>query len=299
MEGESWELDAVPVNSCRVPGSIRVPTQYQPQNLNASIRVASPGDNGPVTQTIAAITQTTATTVNTIAQTVGQTLAASTPAPIPTIPLPTVSGHGAARAAGCPRRRGADHDDVQTASALTAAVVPRLPVVVLPTVVVPAPDEPSRARVGAAARPPGRRGAPEGALATAFTPQPQQAVGAGPRAPGPADVRGARRPALARARAARSLTAAAADLVAVDPAERVGRRRIRCSGASAAAAAVAALLASYLLVPPFGARAFVRRETVDVSARARRGSNGPARRLLPRWAPLPSACPSRRSRSVE
>ena len=44
-------------------------TQYQPQNSNISIRIGSPGDNGPVTQTIAAVAQATAATVNTIAQT--------------------------------------------------------------------------------------------------------------------------------------------------------------------------------------------------------------------------------------
>ena len=101
-----------------------VPTQYQPQNLNVSIRVASPGDNGPVTQTIAAITETTATTVNTIAQTVGQTLQTAAPAPISTIPLPAVFGaDSAARAAGLPAVGALITTMLETASALTAAVV--------------------------------------------------------------------------------------------------------------------------------------------------------------------------------
>ena len=48
-------------------------SQYQPENTNVSIRIGSPGDNGPVTQTIAAAAAAVATNVGSVAQTVVST----------------------------------------------------------------------------------------------------------------------------------------------------------------------------------------------------------------------------------
>jgi hypothetical protein len=234
-----------------------VPTQYQPQNLNVSIRVASPGDNGPVTQTIAAITQTTATTVNTITQTVAQTLAASTPAPIPTIPLATVPVATAPRPPPVARAVGALITTIfGAASALPASVALPLSVVVLPTVVVPLPT--SLTGFGpellpglrAVAAPPGKKRS-----RPAFTSQPQQTVDAGPAGAWFRPAPEAR--ANERSRAPQPLAPSRPPLPISWPsiplsASAGGASGV--SGASAAAAAVAALLASYLLVPPFGAR---------------------------------------------
>ena len=69
----NWNHNCAPADAPAGTGQYQgLPTQYQPQNTNISIRIGSPGDNGPVTQTIAAVTQTTAAAVNTIAQTVVQ-----------------------------------------------------------------------------------------------------------------------------------------------------------------------------------------------------------------------------------
>ena len=144
----------------------------------------------------------------------------------------------------------------ETASALTAAVAPQLPVVVLPTVVVPLPTNlPELGSVlppglqAAAAPPVKERSRP------AFTPQPQQAVGAGPAGAWFRPTSEAR--AAQRSRAPEPLAPSRPPLPISWPsipmsASAGGASGV--SGASAAAAAVAALLASYLLVPPFGAR---------------------------------------------
>jgi hypothetical protein len=46
-------------------------SQYQPENVTLSIRIGSPGDNGPVTQTIAAVSTAVSSTSTMIAQTLG------------------------------------------------------------------------------------------------------------------------------------------------------------------------------------------------------------------------------------
>jgi len=69
----NWNFNCTTPNASTDSGQYQsAATQYQPQNSNISIRVGSPGDNGAVTQTIAALAQATSTTANTIAQTAAQ-----------------------------------------------------------------------------------------------------------------------------------------------------------------------------------------------------------------------------------
>ena len=66
----NWNCDARPDaggNSSQYQGG---GPQYQPENTNVSIRIGSPGDNGPVEQTIAAAAAAVATSVSSVAQTV-------------------------------------------------------------------------------------------------------------------------------------------------------------------------------------------------------------------------------------
>ena len=69
----NWNFNCTSPNAPSGSGQYQsASTQYQPQNSNISIRIGSPGDNGPVTQTIAAVAQATTATVNAIAQTAPQ-----------------------------------------------------------------------------------------------------------------------------------------------------------------------------------------------------------------------------------
>jgi hypothetical protein len=85
----SWNCDAEPNaggDSAQYQGGA---SQYQPGNTNVSIRIGSPGDNGPVTQTIAAAAAAVATSVSTLAQTVVSTAlgeSGSAPPPVATPP---------------------------------------------------------------------------------------------------------------------------------------------------------------------------------------------------------------------
>ena len=66
----NWNFNCASPNAPSGSGQYQnASTQYQPQNSNISIRIGSPGDNGAVTQTIAAVAQATTATVNAIAQT--------------------------------------------------------------------------------------------------------------------------------------------------------------------------------------------------------------------------------------
>jgi hypothetical protein len=87
----AWNCDAEPNaggDSAQYQGGS---SQYQPGNTNVSIRIGSPGDNGPVTQTIAAAAAAVATSVSTLAQTVVTTAPGeSGPAPPPVVTPPPV-----------------------------------------------------------------------------------------------------------------------------------------------------------------------------------------------------------------
>jgi hypothetical protein len=66
----TWNCDREPITGGDASQYQGATTQYQPENVNVSIRVLSPGDNGPVTQTISAAAAALATTAATVEQTV-------------------------------------------------------------------------------------------------------------------------------------------------------------------------------------------------------------------------------------
>ncbi len=86
----NWDFNCAAPNATADSGQYQsAATQYQPSNTNISIRIASPGDNGPVTQVIAAVAQATASAVNEVTQAVSQTGGPTVPPPVAT-PTPPV-----------------------------------------------------------------------------------------------------------------------------------------------------------------------------------------------------------------
>lgn len=90
----NWNCDAQPdagANSAQYQGG---GSQYQPQNTNVSIRIGSPGDNGPVEQTIAAAAAAVATSVSSVAETIVSSALAdvgtTSPAPAPNTAPPVL-----------------------------------------------------------------------------------------------------------------------------------------------------------------------------------------------------------------
>ena len=89
----NWNCDA-PTDAATVASQYqRIIGQYQPQNVNVEIRVASPGDSGPVTQSITAVTLAVAAATEAVQQTVDQVVvsAAAPVAPVEspsTLPVP-------------------------------------------------------------------------------------------------------------------------------------------------------------------------------------------------------------------
>jgi hypothetical protein len=99
----AWNCDAEPNAGGDSSQYQSGASQYQPENTNVSIRIGSPGDNGPVTQTIAAASAAVATSVSSVAQTVVSSALGdagiATPAPnappsavIPVVSLPVIGG---------------------------------------------------------------------------------------------------------------------------------------------------------------------------------------------------------------
>jgi hypothetical protein len=260
----NWNFNCNPANAPPGSGQYQgTPTQYQPGNTNISIRIASPGDNGPVTQTIAAVAQATTAVANTITQTVVQETTGALVAPpqatgssVPdpgTVVAQVVTAVSEVVAAVLPSTVALP----PTVTALPLpAIVPWPTSVAVPPhlgellgelgVLPPKPKPSIRPSVKTRSRP-----------APARLPQPAYGVGFA------SAWGGSQVPAVAAAAGRRASTAA-------PPAHspRPGPRRPvplpapggtslagtgGNSAAGVAAAAIAALLASYLLIPPFGA----------------------------------------------
>jgi hypothetical protein len=66
----NWNCDRGPITGGDTSQYQSAGSQYQPENVNVSIRIGSPGDDGPVTQTIAAAAEAVASTAATIGQSV-------------------------------------------------------------------------------------------------------------------------------------------------------------------------------------------------------------------------------------
>jgi hypothetical protein len=251
------------VNSAQYHGDT---TQYQPSNIVVIVRIDSPGNDGPITQTNTAITSIVTTVTQTV-ESVATAAAATVPAPAVTLPAPVTQIVPIELLPPLPLPL--PRVDVPVLSTLPAAAIalattplPALEVPVVPVPVelpgfdflgqdplaaaVPARAGPQTPLVGAA---PGPAVLPPWLAAPSFR-------AAAPFASAGADVeRAARQP---------SRGAHAVPPVAQRPApptiptQRVaGSAAAAAGGAGAGAAAVAlifAILAAYALVPPGGFR---------------------------------------------
>ena len=259
----NWNFNCNQANA--PPGSDQyqgTPTQYQPGNTNISIRIASPGDNGAVTQTIAAVAQATAVAANTITQTVVQEALGAIGAPPPatgsTVAQPVTVVAQAVTAVA---------EIVAAVLPSTVAFPPTVTAPLLPAVIpwptaVAVPPHIGELLGQLGVLPPKPVVRPSGAKtrsrpAPARLPQPAYGVGS-------ASAWGrSQPPTVAAAAAGRGASAAAPPAHSPRPGQRrpvpmpaPGGASLAGTGGSSAggvaAAAFAALLASYLFVPPFG-----------------------------------------------
>jgi hypothetical protein len=235
----NWDCNATAVPALDL-GQYQSPiTQYQPENTNIGIRIASPGDDGPVTQTISTVTQVTTTLVTEVVQRVVQVTPAPPPlvvvvgpTPLPPLPLPSV--------------------------VLPAAIAPTIEAATAPTFVLPLPTTLAEPSLGSplelvlpAARPGRGGGRPPAAPASSFGPSAFVPAAALPsivtRAPG-ADAGAGPRPRRAPAPEPRRRP-----LPPIPGGQGLAAGH-SASASALALAAVAAMVAAYLLVPPPGVR---------------------------------------------
>ena len=110
-------------------------TQYQPSNIVVIVRIDSPGNDGPITQTNTAITSIVTTVTQTV-ESVATAAAATVPVPAVTLPAPVTAdrpdrapGAAAARGSTCRALPALPTAAISLATApLPALTVPVLPV---------------------------------------------------------------------------------------------------------------------------------------------------------------------------
>jgi hypothetical protein len=264
----NWNFNCTSPNAPSGSGQYQnASTQYQPQNSNISIRIGSPGDNGPVTQTIAAVAQATTATVNAIAQTVSQITESVGAAPATsstfantaaTVAQEVVTAVSAAVAAVLP----AAVTPPPVVTALPMPPMPPMPPISalggldLPSV-VPLPPELGKL-VGLGLLPPtpnvGQGLETRSRPAPARLPQPAYGAGAASAWDGPlAPVAGAAQRASTGTPPARAPQRPGPRHPMPAPGGSSVAGAGGSSAAGVAAAALAAMLASYFFVPPFGA----------------------------------------------